>query len=135
MVRRTLICYKCRVKADDVEMRQCDYLLCNKCELKRLAEMKEIEKSRKSSVPSKSTPSGIQKHATSLQAKSKPKANQPPPKQQKASPTVKQPTTLAKLFSTPTKLLNSGFAAATSLLNDYPSSSDSIEEAEHDRLL
>ena len=42
---------------------------------------------------------------------------------------------LEKLFSTPTKLLNSGFAAATSLLIDYPNSSDSIEEAEHDKLL
>ena len=136
MGRRTFTCYKCRVKADDVAMRQCDYHLCNQCELKRLAEMKEIEKSRKSSAPSKSSPAEIKKLVSSLQTKPKPKANQPPAKQQKASPTVnKQPSTLEKLFSTPTKLLNSGFAAATSLLIDYPNSSDSIEEAEHDKLL
>ena len=95
MLRRTFTCYKCRVKADDVAMRQCDYHLCNQCEPKRLAEIKEIEKSRKSSAPSKSSPAEIKKRVSSLQTK----ANQPPAKQQKASATVnKQPSTLKKTF-------------------------------------
>ena len=44
-----LRCEKCKIKNVYLEMRQCDYPLCNNCEKKRREEIKEIEKGRNSS--------------------------------------------------------------------------------------
>ena len=47
MLKRTLKCEKCHIRSDNVDIRQCDYPLCDKCETVRIEEIKEIEKRRK----------------------------------------------------------------------------------------
>ena len=59
-------CYKCKPKASDVQMRQCDYHLCDKCESQRRAEIKEIEKTRKSNILPSTSPTGLDKYVASL---------------------------------------------------------------------
>ncbi len=116
MVKTKRSCCKCKTRGNDVEIRQSDDYLCNKCESKRLEQMKEIEKSRKSN--DKSSPTGLEKYVSSLKAKEKPTG------------------VMEKLFSTPTKLLNRSFAAAaSSLLLDQQNPSENVETVGHDRTL
>ena len=65
MVEKRL-CYKCQTKSSDVQMRQCDYHLCDKCESQRREEIKEIEKTRKSNMLPSTSPTGLDKYAASL---------------------------------------------------------------------
>jgi hypothetical protein len=122
-------CYKCNANGDDVEMRQCDYHLCKKCELNRLKEMAEIKKCRKTNTSSELNHNGLEQYVESLRTKSK-----PPPKQKHVNKSgAKEPqSTLQKLFSTPSKLLNTGFAAASSLLVENPSSTQSVKALNYD---
>ena len=60
-------CGKCRTKSEDVVMRQCDYHLCNKCEAKRIEEIREIEQLR--NATDHADPStGLQRYVAALKA-------------------------------------------------------------------
>ena len=114
-------CHDCGVleKNDkSVSIRQCDWLLCDEC-----------EKARKSGAirkkPSSNKESnGLRNHTKS--PKNRPKTHIPPPKPQ-ATTEGSEESTLQKLFSTPSKLLNSGFAAASALLFDGDISNSDID--------
>ena len=102
MVKR---CHDCRKADKSVDIRQCDYNLCDKCENKRKEDdrlRKEKEKPKNVTTKTTSTPAVRKKeHATPAIDQGVNKDNQ---------------SVLHELFATPTKLLNAGFAAASSLL-------------------
>ena len=111
-------CHDCGIleKNDkSVSIRQCDWLLCDKCEKARKSGA--IRKKQSSSNES----NGLQKNAKSPQ--NTPRTHIPPPKPQETT----EESTLQKLLSTPSKLLNSGFAAASALLLDADLSNPDID--------
>ena len=102
MVKR---CHDCRKADKSVDIRQCDYNLCDKCENKRKEDdrlRKEKRETEEKTTKTTSTPAVKKKeHATPVIDQGVNKDNQ---------------SVLHELFATLTKFLNAGFVAASSLL-------------------
>ena len=95
-------CEDCRKLDKSVDIRQSDYMLCDKCENKRKQGSKTKQTKSVSEQKIEANPPAVRKKELSA------------PTSSRQCEATNRPT-LQELFSTPTKLLNVGFSAASSL--------------------